>query len=127
MLDTQRAELASAFAPAHHAMIASGTGGVHAELVRCAAQGVRLFLLLPAGSAQLARIEAEREVVVVTSSWQVRGTARPLCAGTASPFGPVRAERWRVVEVAPAQAALVRGDGWEPADLIIVDEADADT
>lgn len=53
----------------------TGPAGLQASMVRCARQGVTLYLLVPDTSDQLFNLETEAEVVVTTATWQLHGLA----------------------------------------------------
>lgn len=51
-----------------------GPGGIQAGFFPCAADGLTLYLLVPASSDVLFNLESETAVVVTTPRWQMEGT-----------------------------------------------------
>jgi hypothetical protein len=53
----------------------TGPAGLQASMVRCAGQGIILYLLVPDTSDHLFNLESEPEVAVTAETWGLRGTA----------------------------------------------------
>lgn len=53
----------------------SGPGGIQAGFFPCEADGLTLYLLVPASSDVLFNLESETAVVITTPGWQMEGKA----------------------------------------------------
>lgn len=54
----------------------NGPGGIQAGFFPCEADGLALYLLVPASSDVLFNLEAETAVVITTPNWQLEGEAK---------------------------------------------------
>lgn len=130
MLAHIRDHLAALLAPAGSATLASdGPAGLQAQIVPCAAAGLRLRLLLPRTSDQLLNLEAGPPVVVTSERWQLWGRARLLAEDERpGPLGPLAASdaRWyAIVEVRPTRIAVAHATGWGAAETFDVEPGEA--
>ena len=100
-----------------------GAAGIQANIFPCESAGLRLYLLLPRTSDHLFNLEHNREVVVTTEAWQLRGVAgiAPDCpAGLALLHQPDAA--WcEVVAVRPTRLQIERQGGLGHAETIDID------
>lgn len=127
MLDHLRQRVIEALASAHIATLATyGPAELQASQLPCAADGMRLYLLLPATSDHLLNLENRAEVVVTTPEWQLRGRARVLDSGE-GPCGLALREKpeaeWScLMVVQPVQLNLRRRHGWGYSETIDIEE-----
>jgi hypothetical protein len=63
----------------------TGSGGIQAGYFPCEADGLTLYLLVPASSDVLFNLETESSVVVTTPRWQLEGEGRVRCLSDAPP------------------------------------------
>ena len=111
MLDWLRHEAAEWLAGITACTLASaGPAGVQASWVDCLAQGLRLYLLLPAQSDHLLNIETTGEVALAASNWRLTGEGKSL-GEESGPWTPVRQPWQVVVEVIPIRLYLDGGNG----------------
>lgn len=122
MLDHLRQHIAATLEHTRSATLStSGPAGLQAQVVQCAASGIKLYLLLPRTSDQLLNLEHDPDVIVTTAEWQVSGRARVVaqaeCAAAlllAAPDAP-----WsQVVEVQPTRISIAQRAGWGAAETI---------
>src|SRR5690349_16226388 len=77
MLSHLRQHITTTLENTHSATLAtSGPAGLQAHVLRCAASGIQLYLLLPRTSDQLLNLEHDSAVVVATAEWHISGRAR---------------------------------------------------
>lgn len=102
-----------------------GPAGLQADVLPCAAGGLRLYLLLPGTSDQLLNLETQPEAIVSTAAWTVRGRAR--VRGVAEcPAGLALWQRpeapWSVaVEVSPRRVTIAHPRGWGASETIDIE------
>ena len=127
MLDHLRARIEAALSePKAVLLITHGPSGLQASRWPCEAQGLRLFVLLPAVSDHLVNVDASgsAEAVVVTDHWRLEGRA-VRCASPSSALALTRRVDmpWSlVVEVRPTRLHLLRPDGWGDGETLTIDE-----
>jgi hypothetical protein len=93
-----------------------GPGGIQAGFFPCEADGMALYLLVPASSDVLFNLEAENAVVITTPRWQLEGEAQVRCLSHApaslhlarSP----RAAGCVLVAVGARRVHFSRTEGW---------------
>jgi hypothetical protein len=127
MLEDLRYRAAAALTWTHMATMAThGPAGLQADLVPCAAQDLRLFLLVPSTSEHLLNLEANPELVLATATWRARGRVRKLSVGerpaivalSDNPTAP-----WCVwLEVAFTRLTITHVHGWGAAETIDIAE-----
>ena len=81
MLESLRLRVAHALKAETAATLSTnGPGGIQAGFFPCEADGLTLYLLVPASSDVLFNLETETAVVITTPGWQMEGEAgvRPL-------------------------------------------------
>jgi hypothetical protein len=126
MLNHLREKIAATLAGARSATLATnGPAGLQADVVRCVASGIQLYLLLPRTSDHLLNLEADPAVVVTTAEWQMHGRAQVL-ERVAVPAAASLLEApdvpWCVVlEVQPTRVAIAQREGWGAAETIDLD------
>jgi hypothetical protein len=123
MLNHLRQHIAATLEKARSATLAtSGPAGLQAQVVRCVASGIQLYLLLPCTSDHLLNLEHDPAVVVTTAEWQVWGRARVLTE--AEYAAALRLQKapdapWSVVvEVQPTRVSIAQSKGWGAAETI---------
>ncbi len=123
MLLHLRSRVVETLASADEAMLSTfGPADLQAAPVACAADGLRLYVLLPLTSDLLFNIESHASVVVSTPIWQLHGSARVLDAAQwpRSARLPASAEDgWRaLVEICPTRLQILSGpNGPETIDI----------
>jgi hypothetical protein len=127
MLNHLREQIAATLAGARSATLAtSGPAGLQAQVVRCVASGIQLYLLLPRTSDQLLNLEHDPAVVVTTAAWQMHGRARVLdrvsVPAAASLLQAPDAPWCVMLEVQPTRVAIAQPEGWGAAETIDLDE-----
>ncbi len=106
-------------APAVCTLATAGPAGVQAAHVRCAGQGLHLYLWLPDTSEHLLNLETPVEVVVLTDTWHLRGTAR--CLPLPANLPGLSPPPWHIlVEVTPYRLQFTPAPG-RPAETIDFD------
>lgn len=118
--------ISSALAAEHMATLATcGPAGVQANLLPCAADGMRVYLLLPSTSDQLMNLELAPEVVVSTAAWTLRGLAR-ICSADECPqalriWQSPDAPWSTIVEVLARRVTLAHPRGWGASETIDIE------
>ena len=84
----------------------TGPAGLQASMVRCAARGIMLYLLVPDTSDHLFNLESEPEVAVTTETWRLRGTAEIVQEG-ADLFSAEQSQWLAVVRVSPVRLHIL--------------------
>jgi hypothetical protein len=123
MLEDLRHRAAIALARASEATVATyGPAGLQADLVPCAALGLRLYLLVPSTSEHLLNLETNPDVVVATATWRVHGRGHGLATAKRPPIAALAnnsSAPWSVwVEVAPVRLTIAQQHGWGAAETI---------
>ena len=126
MLAHLRQHIATILASVRNVTLATnGPAGLQAQIVPCAAEGLRLLLLVPPTSDQLLNLEAGAAVVVTSPTWQVWGHARVLAAAerpaAVSTLDAPDGVWCTVVEVRPTRVAIAHLEGWGAAETIDLD------
>ena len=76
MLESLRTRVINALSSEPAATLSTnGPGGIQAGFFPCEADGLTLYLLVPASSDVLFNLESETAVVVTTPRWQMEGEA----------------------------------------------------
>ncbi|MBK8989244.1 MAG: hypothetical protein IPM39_24800 [Chloroflexi bacterium] len=84
MLEPLRHHVSEALTAESSATLSTnGPGGIQAGFFPCEADGLTLYLLVPAASDVLFNLEAETAVVVTTPHWQMEGEGEVLPLGQA--------------------------------------------
>ena len=127
MLEDLRRRAAAALARACEATVATyGPAGLQADLVACAAQGLRLYLLVPSTSEHLFNLETNPELVVATAIWRVQGRGRGLSAAGRPVIATLNdnpSAPWCVwLEVVPTRLTIAHEHGWGAAETIDIGE-----
>lgn len=109
MLDQLRHEVATWLAGVTACALASaGPAGVQASWVVCVADGLRLYLLLPAATDHLINLEHGCEVALAGEGWRMTGTGSVLGEG-AGPWA-LACQPWQIiVEVVPVALHIDNG------------------
>jgi hypothetical protein len=93
-----------------------GPAGIQAGFFPCAADGLTLYLLVPASSDLLFNLETEPAVVVTTPRWQLEGLGEVHCLAEAPASLPLvrspRAAGCVLVAVSARRIHLSWADGW---------------
>ena len=107
MLDKLRDRAIQVLAETNSCTLATtGPAGLQASMVRCARQGVTLYLLVPDTSDQLFNLEIEAAVVVTTETWQLHGLADMVQEST--DVFPANQRQWHtVVRVRPVRLHIL--------------------
>lgn len=117
MLDNFRQSIRAALSQERMATISTyGAAGLQAGRFPCEADGMRLFLLVPATSDLLHNLEQQNVLVVTTASWQVHGRGR-IAAPDELPAGMRLLKepdsRWCVpIEVHLVRFERAQSQGW---------------
>lgn len=126
MLHQFHQHIGAALARERRATLATcGPAGLQAQVLTCAASGLRVYLLLPRTSDQLLNLESAPEAVVATAAWTVRGQAR-VCAIGECPHGlglwDAPEAPWSVaVEVASRRVTIAHPEGWGASETVDVE------
>lgn len=86
MLEPMRQRIKQALLAESGAVLATrGPGGIQAGFFPCEADGLTLYLLVPASADVVFNLETDPDVVVTTPRWQVEGKAIIGCLADAPP------------------------------------------
>ena len=88
----------------------TGPARLQASRVRCAGQGITLYLLIPDTSDHLFNLESEPEVVVTAENWRLRGRAEILKNST-EVFSVEQSQWHTLVKVTPVRLHILPGSG----------------
>ena len=124
MLSHLRQRVSETLSTAKAATLAThGAAGIQANVFACESTGLLLYMLVPRTSDHLFNLEHNREVVVTTEAWQLRGVAgiaREQPVGLALLHQPDAA--WcEVVAVRPTRLQIERQGGLGHAETIDID------
>lgn len=77
MLESLRNRVMTALSDESAATLSTnGPGGIQAGFFPCEAEGLTLYLLVPASSDVLFNLETETAVIITTPCWQMEGEAK---------------------------------------------------
>jgi hypothetical protein len=111
MLDKLRDRAAQILAETNLCTLATtGPAGIQASMVRCAGQGLTLYLLVPDTSDHLFNLESEPEVAVTTATWRLRGIA-DIVQGSTDMFSADQSQWHTVVRVSPVRLHILPSSG----------------
>lgn len=117
MLNHLRQHFARILATAEMAtLVTTGPAGLQARGYPCQSQGILLYLLLPGTSDHLLNLEHDKQVLLSTPGWQLRGRGQVLPLSAA----PVQitlsqgsaAKGCVLLEIHPAQLQVYQKRGW---------------
>lgn len=115
MLDDLRQRVVAILSAASRVtLLTSGPADLQAVFGRCESSGLRLYVLVPRTSDLLFNLEQHPEVLVLTSEWQLRGTASELPPAQRPPNLALLAApeaAWSVVVLVTPQRMHWLGDG----------------
>jgi hypothetical protein len=126
MLDYAQKRAAEALkTPCRIVLATMGPAGLLASEFPCEAAGLHLYLLVPKTSDHLFNLEHTPYVSLVTTGWELKGTAQilaPVGAGLALDLLRNPAVEWcQLVRIDPEQIQFQREEGWgnlETIDLV---------
>lgn len=106
-------------------LFTTGPAGMQAHQYPCEAQGILLYMLVPATADHLLNLEQDPFLVASTARWQLRGTAQLLQRhdGPQDLLLPKlpKANDCVLVQIWPTQLLIYRRDGWGFSATIDID------
>jgi hypothetical protein len=103
-----------------------GRAGIQAQVLTCAGRDLRLYMLVPTPSENLFNLEQEPMVVVTTSEWQARGSAKKCPPEEELPDLPLcelaQTGEFTIVEMTPTRMNIGRPDGMGFSETIDINE-----
>lgn len=116
MLDHLRQRVIDLLEPTNAVTLSTyGPAGIQAQVLSSIAQGLSLFVLVPATSEHLYNIEQQHIVVATTAEWQLRGYGRqlspPEIPATVLPLSSIQSGDYAVVEIRPLRLEIGSPNG----------------
>lgn len=126
MIEHLRQRVIEILSAAHTVTLSTyGEAGLQSTHLPCEALGIALYVLVPRTSDHLFNLETRKDVAVVDSTWNLKGSAQVVSSHDyPSDFSLLRLPEaaWStVIRICPSRLTIMRSDSGSPVETIDVD------